>query len=161
MKILTMLIAVGCFQGETIVINTREMVGVQDREQIIRGTCDGQATSLTITNATRERPGQLVLRAGSVERELPPTFLDGSLVTNGLYHTGLACDGRRLQLSGLAIRDEGDEAVLIRQKAVLDMRSGALRVTELRRLSPAETRSELTAGQDATIDSSGRLAVPR
>ena len=161
MKIFTMLIAVGSFQSETIVINTREMVGVQDREQITRGTCDGQAASLTIANATRERPGRLVLRAGSVERELPPSFLDGSFVTNGLYHTGIACDGRRVQVSGLAIRDDGDEVVLVRQNAVLDMRTGALRVSELRRLTPAETRSELTAGHHRTIDSSGRLEVPR
>lgn len=161
MNVLAILVAFGAVQPETIIIDTRDMIDVQDREQINRGTCDGQPASLTITNATRERPGQLVLRAGSVERELPPTFLDGSMVANGLYHTGLACDGRRLKLSGLAIRDDGDEAVLVRQDAVLDMRSGTLRVTELRRLSPAETRSELTAGNGATIDSSGRLVDPQ
>lgn len=146
--------------SETIEVIGRDMAGVENYEKIIRGTCDGQPASFTIVTATRERPGRLVLRGGSFARHLPPTFLDGSLVTNGLYWTGLACDGRRVQLSAMAIRDEGDEIVLVRQNAVLDLDTGEITLRGLRRFSPAETRSELTDGRDITIDANGRLNIP-
>jgi hypothetical protein len=151
------LLAVGPPESVSVHVTGREMSAVQHYESVIRGTCDGRPTSLRITMATRGRPGSLVLRGGRFERELPPRFLDGALVTNGHYYTGLACDGQRLQLSGEAVRDGGDEIILVRQNAVLDLRNGSLSLTELRRLSTAETRSELTGGHDVAIDDEGRL----
>lgn len=146
--------------SETLTITSgRDYAGLRDYETVIRGTCDGRPASFTITAATRQRPGRLVLRGGSFERELPVGFLDGSLVTNGLYYTGLACDGERLHLSSEAIRDIGDDIILVRQNAVLDLGTGALTLRELKRLSPEETRSELTDGRDIAIDSSGRLDI--
>lgn len=136
------------------------MRGLRDYEHIIRGTCDGRPASLTITLATRERPGRLVLRAGSLEREVPATFLDASLVTNDFYYTGLGCDGQRLKLSARAIGDDSGEIVLIRQSATLDMHTGQVSLSELTRFSPEETRAELTEGIDATIDANGRRVIP-
>jgi hypothetical protein len=75
---------------------------------------------------------------------VPPTFLNGTLVSNGLYYTGLACDGRRLQLSALAVRgDAHGDLVMDKQNAILDLRTGILTLTDLHTLSPAETREEL------------------
>ena len=147
--------------SETIHIRGRDLSGLQEYEKIIHGTCDGTPASFTIRTATREQPGRLVLRAGSFERELPPTFLDGSLVTNGLYHTGLACDGRSVQLTAETIRDAGDQFILVRQNAVIDIRTGILTLRDLRRLSPEQSHSELTSGRDTAIDASGRLSEPR
>ena len=127
-----------------IEINTRDMVGLRDRENVIRGTCDGRPASATIVMASSGGGGRLVLSAGSLTREVPPTFLNGSLVANGLFHTGLACDGQRLQLSASAIRTGAQgEIIMDVQRIIMDLRTGAISMTEMRTLSPAETRSEL------------------
>lgn len=127
-----------------IEINTREMVGLRDRENVIRGTCDGRPASATIIMASSGRAGRLVLSAGSLTREVPPAFLNGSLVANGLFHTGLACDGQRLQLSASAVRTDAQGAIIMDvQRIVMDLRTGEVSMTEMRTLSPAETRSEL------------------
>ena len=43
----------------------REMAGLHDREDVVRGTCDGRPASATITKAYRGRTGRLVLRSAS------------------------------------------------------------------------------------------------
>ncbi len=126
-----------------ITVTGREMVGLHNREDVIRGTCDGRPASATITKAYRGARGRLVLRSGRWAREVPSTFLNGALLTSSLQSVGIGCDGQRLQLHALAIRENGQgEFVMDIQNAILDMRTGALSIDEMRTLSPAETRSE-------------------
>lgn len=143
---------------EIRITHGRDMAGLRNYETVIRGTCDGRPASATITMVDLRalpradlrtvdlwRRGRVVLRTGRLSREVPPAFLNGSLVTNGLHWTGLACDGRRLQLNGLAIRtDAHGEIVMDAQEATWDLRTGELSMSALRTLSPAETRSELS-----------------
>lgn len=128
----------------TIRVFGREMSGLHNRQDIIRGICDGHPASVTITKAYRGAAGRVVLRAGRWRRELPTNFLNGSLLSSGLKSAELACDGRRVQLSGLAIRaDAHGDLIMVVQNAILDLRTGDLSLTELRSLSPAQTREEL------------------
>ena len=143
---------------EIKVTHGRDMAGLRNYETVIRGTCDGQPASATITlvdlrtltgvdlrTVDLRRRGRVVLRTGRLSREMPSTFLNGSLVTNGIHWTGLACDGRRLQLNGLAVRtDAQGEIVMDAQEVTWDLRTGDLTMSALRTLSPAETRSELS-----------------
>lgn len=125
-------------------INIRETVGLHDREDVVRGTCDGRPASATITKAYRGRTARLVLRSGRWATDVPPTFLNGGLFTRSLNSLGLACDGERLELHALLIRpDAQGEIVMDIQEATLDLRTGAVSMSEMRTLSPAETRAEL------------------
>jgi len=134
---------------EEIRITGYEMSGLQNRETVIRGTCHGRPASATIgmidlRSAHPERTGRVMLRAGRWVRQVPRAFLHGNLIFNGINWTGLACDGRRLKLNARAVRrDDGGEIVMDAQEAILDLRTGIVTMTELRTLSPAETRSEL------------------
>jgi hypothetical protein len=122
----------------------REIIGLRNYEDVIRGTCDGRPASAIITKAYHGQRGRLLLRSGRWAREVPPAFLNGAAFTSGLQSLGLACDGQSLQLHALAIHpDAQGELVMDIQNATLDLRTGALTMTELRTLSPAETRSEL------------------
>jgi len=122
----------------------REMTGLRNLETVIRGTCDGRPASATITKAYWGVRGRLVLRSGRWVRDVPSTFLNGALLSSGLQSAGLGCDGRRLQLHALAIRaDSHGDLIMDRQDAILDLRTGILTLTDLRTLSPAETREEL------------------
>jgi hypothetical protein len=125
-------------------IDIREMGGLHNREDVIRGTCDNRPASLTITKAYRSAPGRLVLRIGRRTQEIPASFLNGQLVRQSLQTVGLACDGRRLQVHAIVARaDNTGETVLDVQGATLDIASGNLTIGTLRTLTPAETRSEL------------------
>lgn len=120
------------------------MSGLRNLEEVLHGTCDGRPASATVTRAryggTR---GRLVLRGGGFTREVPPTFLNGGVLSSGFKSTGLACDGRRLQLHALALRaDAHGEIVMDKQDATLDLRTGELSMTALTTLSPAATRAE-------------------
>ena len=133
-------------QDTLIRVFGREMVGLHDREDVIRGTCDGRPASATIIKAYRGRAGNIVLRAGRWASALPPNFLHGALLSSGFQSLGLACDGQRLQLHALALHQNAEgELVTEIQNAILDLRTGRIEVTELRTLSPAETRSEMGA----------------
>jgi hypothetical protein len=128
---------------ERIVITGREMVGLRDRQDVIRGTCDGRPASATITKAYRGAAGSIVLRAGRWTREVPRGFLDDLLLTSSFQSSGISCDGRRLELHALVLHENAQrEFVMSIQNATLDMRTGRLSVDEMRTLSPAETRSE-------------------
>lgn len=127
-----------------ITVTGREMVGLRERVNVIRGTCDGRPVSATITKSYRGATARLILRAGRWTREVPPPFLNGSLFTNALQSAELGCDGRRLQLHALAIRGDGHgDIVLMVQNATMDMRTGVVSLSELTTYSPAETRAEL------------------
>jgi len=127
-----------------ITVTGREMVGLRDRVDIIRGTCDGRPVSATITKSYRGATARLVLRAGRWTREVPPLFLNGHLFTSALQSAELGCDGRRLQLHALAIRGDGHgEIVLMVQNATMDLRTGVVSLSELTTYNPAETRAEL------------------
>ena len=127
----------------TIKVFGRDMSGLRDQEVIYRGTCDSRPASAEIRRSTLTEPGRLVLRAGRWRRTLPATFLCGAALTSALHSIGLGCDGRRLQLHALAIRENAQgEFIMDIQNAFLDMRTGALSLDEMRTLSPSETRSE-------------------
>jgi len=126
-----------------ITVTGREMVGLRDRVDVIRGTCDRRPVSAIITKNYWGARGRVVLRAGQWRREVPPTFLNGSLLSSGLKSAELESRLPRVQLHALAIRENAHgEFVMEIQNAVLDMRTGALSIDEMRTLSPAETRSE-------------------
>lgn len=128
---------------ERITVTGREMIGLRNREDVIRGNCDGRPASATIIKAYRGARGGIVLRAGRWVREVPRGFLDDLLLTSSLKSTELSCDGRRLEFHALVIRENAEgEFVMSIQNATLDMRTGALSVDPMRTLSPAETRSE-------------------
>ena len=127
-----------------ITVTGREMVGLRDRVDVIRGTCDGRPVSATITKSYRGAMARLILRAGRWTREVPAPFLNGSLFANALQSAELGCDGRRLQLHARAIRGNGrGDLVLMVQNATMDMRTGAISLSELTTYSPAQTREEL------------------
>ena len=132
-------------QGSVAIpITTRDMTGLHNRQDILRGTCDGRAASLTITKAYRGATGRLVLRGGRWTRDVSPAFLGGRLVTNSLQSVGIGCDGRRLQVRGRVLRtDSRGEIVLDVQNVVLDLRTGMMTMDDLRTLTAAETRAEL------------------
>lgn len=127
------------------VTSGRDMAGLQNPETVIRGTCDGQPASATITRTADGRNGRIVLRVRRLTRQFPRSFLNGAVIINTVHSLGLACDGRRLQLHGTAIRpNPAGEIRLETQDIVLDIRTGALSIGSLMTLSPAETRAEFT-----------------
>lgn len=130
--------------GQVVTIHGRDMAGLRDREDVIRGSCDGHPASATIVKAYRGRAGRLTLRGGRFARDIPATFLGGALFRQRLTFAGLGCDGRRLQLHALAIRPNArGELVMDIQDATLDLRTGVVSTTDLRTLTPAETLAEL------------------
>lgn len=130
---------------EIRVAHGREMTALHDREDVIRGSCDGRPASLTITKVYRGQTPRLLLRGGRWAREVPPSFLNGALFSSGLKSAELACDGQRIQISGLAIRANSQgEIIMDLQEAILELRTGVMTLTDLRTLTPAQTRSELS-----------------
>lgn len=152
MRFMTMLffIALGLVvqpQGteEIRVTHGRDMTALHERQDVIRGSCDGRPASLTITKVYRGQTPRLVLRAGRWRREIPPAFLNGAMFSSALKSAELACDGQRIQISGLAIRANSEgQLIMDLQEVILELRTGELSMNPLRTLTPAETLAELS-----------------